>query len=156
LEQLRLGAIDATVLTAPHNFVAERAGFRTLGSSKDILPLPAVGMATLEKRIKEKPDQVKRMLRAILKAMTFIRQNRDDTVRTAMEWLALDRDLAGRSYDAMVSNYAFEGTMDRQQLSQYVDLISQRRPGASQKSFSLADVADFTAVEQARRELERR
>ncbi|MGE5819593.1 MAG: ABC transporter substrate-binding protein [Deltaproteobacteria bacterium] len=156
LEQLRLGAIDATVLTAPHNFVAERAGFRTLGSSKDILPLPAVGMATLERKIKDKPDQVKKMLRAILKAMVFIRQNRDETVQKALEWLALDRDLAERSYEAMLSNYAFDGTMDRQQLSQYVDLVSRRRPGAPQKNFSLADVADFSLIEQARRESERR
>ena len=156
LEQLRLGAIDATVLTAPHNFVAERAGFRTLGSSKDILPLPAVGMATLGKRIKEKPDQVKKVLRAVLKAMAFIRQNRDETVQKAMEWLALDRDLATRSYDAMVSNYAFDGTMDRQQLAQYVELVSQRHPRASQKNFSLADVVDFSMTEQARREMERR
>jgi ABC-type nitrate/sulfonate/bicarbonate transport system substrate-binding protein len=156
LEQLRLGAIDATVLTAPHNFIAERAGFRTLGSSKDILPLPAVGLATLERRLKEKPDQAKKVLRGILKAMAFIRQNRDETVQKAMEWLALDRDLAARSYDAMLPNYAFDGTMDRQQLSQYVDLISQRRSGAAQKNFSLAEVADFTLVEQVRREMERR
>jgi NitT/TauT family transport system substrate-binding protein len=153
LEQLRLGAIDATVLTAPHNFVAQRAGFRTLGSSKDILPLPAVGMATLERKVKDKPDQVKKALRALLKAMAFIRQNRDETVQRAMEWLALDRDLAERSYEAMVFNYAFDGIMDRQQLSQYVELVSRRRPGAPQKNFSLADVADFSFVEQARREL---
>jgi ABC-type nitrate/sulfonate/bicarbonate transport system substrate-binding protein len=156
LEQLRLGAIDATVLTAPHNFIAERAGFRTLGSSKDILPLPAVGMATLEKRIKERPDQVKKLLRAVLKAMVFIRQNRDETVQKAMEWLALDRDLAARSYDAMLPNYAFDGTMDRGQLAQYVQLVSQRQPRATHKTFSLADVADFSMVEQARREIEGR
>src|SRR3972149_4512995 len=31
LEQLRVDAIDATVLTAPNNFMAERAGFHSLG-----------------------------------------------------------------------------------------------------------------------------
>jgi ABC-type nitrate/sulfonate/bicarbonate transport system substrate-binding protein len=118
--------------------------------------LPAVGVATLERRMKEKPDQVKKTLRAVLKAMTFIRQNRDETVQRAMEWLALDRDLAGRSYDAMIANYAFAGIMDRQQLSQYVDLVSRRRPGVPQKNFSLGDVADFSVIEQARRELETR
>src|ERR1041384_207627 len=40
-EQLRAGAIDATVLTAPNNFIAERAGFRSLGSSSALLALPA-------------------------------------------------------------------------------------------------------------------
>lgn len=156
LEQLRLGAIDATVLTAPHNFIAERAGFRTLGSSKDIMPLPAVGMATLERKLKDHPDQVKKTLLALLKALAFIRQNRDETVQKAMAWLSLDRDLAERSYEAMVPNYAFDGTMDRQQLSQYVEFVSRRRPGAPQKRYNLQDVADFSFVEQARRELERR
>ena len=153
LEQLRLGAIDATVLTAPHNFIAERSGFRTLGSSKDILPLPAVGMATLEKRLREKPDQVKKTLRAILKALAFMRKNRDETVQRTMEWLAIDRDLAERSYDAMLPNYSLDGNIDREQLVRYVELVSQRRPGAPQKHFSLADVADFSFIEQAHREL---
>jgi ABC-type nitrate/sulfonate/bicarbonate transport system substrate-binding protein len=153
LEQLRVGAIDATVLTAPHNFIAERSGFRTLGSSKDILPLPAVGMAALERRIKEKPDQVKKTLRAILKAMAFMKNNREETVQKTMEWLALDRDLAERSYDAMLPNYALDGNIDHEQFARYVELIAQRRPGASQKHFSLADVADFSFIEQARRDL---
>ena len=153
LEQLRLGAIDATVLTAPHNFIAERSGFRTLGSSKDILPLPAVGMATLEKRLRDKPDQVTKTLRAILKALAFMRKNRDETVQKTMEWLAIDRDLAERSYDAMLSNYALDGNIDREQLARYVELVSQRRPGALQKHFSLTDVADFSFIDQARREL---
>ena len=153
LEQLRLGAIDATVLTAPHNFIAERSGFRTLGSSKDILPLPAVGMATLEKRLREKPDQVKKTLRAILKALAFMRKKRDETVQRTMEWLAIDRDLAERSYDAMLPNYSLDGNIDREQLVRYVELVSQRRPGAPQKHFSLADVADFSFIEQAHREL---
>jgi ABC-type nitrate/sulfonate/bicarbonate transport system substrate-binding protein len=112
-------------------------------------------MAILERKMKEKPDQVKKTLRAILKAMMFMRQNRAETVQKAVEWLALDRDLAGRSYDAMISNYAFDGVMDRQQLSQYVELVSQRRAGAPQKNFSLGDVADFSFLEQARRELHR-
>ena len=43
MDQLRLGVIDATVLTAPHCFVAERAGFKSLASSKDAVPLPAIG-----------------------------------------------------------------------------------------------------------------
>jgi hypothetical protein len=73
-----------------------------------------------------------------------------------MEWLALDRDLAERSYDAILSNYALDGNIDREQLARYVELVSQRCPGAPQKHFSLVDVADFSFIEQARRELTRR
>lgn len=156
LEQLRVGAIDATVLTAPHNFVAERSGFQTLGSSKDTLPLPAVGMVTLEKRIKDKPDQVKKTLRAVLKAMAYMRKNREDTVLKTMEWLSLDRDLAERSYEAMLPNYAVDGNIDREPFKEFVELIAKRRAGAPQKNISVTDVADFSLLGEARRDAGRK
>src|ERR1051325_5628354 len=109
LEQLRAGAIDATVLTAPNNFIAERAGFRSLGSSSELLALPAVGVATLERRLKEKPEEAKKVLRALLKGMRQMKERRDEAVAVAMEWLGLDRELAERSYDIMLPNYALDG-----------------------------------------------
>jgi hypothetical protein len=91
-------------------------------------------------------------LRALLRALAFMRLNRDETLQNSMAWLGLDRDLAERSYDAMLPNYAFDGSMDRDQFGKYVDMIANRR-AAWQKNFSLADVSDFSFVEQASRDL---
>jgi hypothetical protein len=68
MDQLRLGVIDPTVLTAPYCFVAERAGFKSLGSSNDTLSPLAIGIVTLEQKIKERPEQVKKVLRTVLKS----------------------------------------------------------------------------------------
>ena len=154
LEQLRLGAIDATVLTAPHNFLAERAGFRSLGSSADILALPAVGVATLERRLRERPEEVKKVLRALLKGMRYLKEHREEAVSAAMEWLSLDRDLAERSYDIMLPNYSLDGGIDLAALQASLDQISQMR-GGSRKSLSVAEVTDFSLLEEVRRELGR-
>ena len=152
LEQLRLGAIDATVLTAPHNFVAERVGFRSLGSSKDILAFPAVGIATLERKLKEKPEQVRRAIRSVLKGMKYLKEHREEAVTMAMEWLSLDRDLAERSYDVMLPNYSIDGAIDPAALRASIDLIGQRRGGGvSRKNFSVTDIADFSLLEEVRR-----
>lgn len=78
MDQLRLGVIDATVLTAPYCFIAERADFKSLGSSKDTLSLPAIGIVTLERKINERPDQVKKVLRTVLKSLRFLRENLND------------------------------------------------------------------------------
>jgi NitT/TauT family transport system substrate-binding protein len=152
MDQLRLGAIDATVLTAPNCFVAERAGFRNLGSSKDTLALPAVGVVTLERRIKEKPEQVKKVLRTILKSMRYIRENRDESVKVAMDWLSIDRDLAERSYDLMVANYSYDGSISLEGLKASVDLIAKRSTASPGKSFSPADMVDFSLLEEVRKE----
>jgi NitT/TauT family transport system substrate-binding protein len=152
MDQLRLGAIDATVLTAPNCFVAERAGFRNLGSSKDTLALPAVGVVTLERRIKEKPEQVKKVLRTILKSMRYIRENRDESVKVAMDWLSIDRDLAERSYDLMVANYSYDGSISLDGLKASVDLIAKRSTASPGKSFSPSDMVDFSLLEEVRKE----
>lgn len=154
LEQLRLGAIDATVLTAPHNFIAERAGFKSLGSSRDILAFPAVGLATLERKLKEKPEQVKRVIRSVLKGLRYLKEHRDEAVGLAMEWLSLDRDLAERSYDVMLPNYSIDGGIDPAALKASMELIGQRRPGGLKKGYTVADIADFSFLEEARRGLE--
>ncbi len=153
MDQLRLGVIDATVLTAPHCFVAERAGFKNLGSSRDTLPLPAVGIVTLERKIKERPDQVKKVIRTVLKSMKYLRENREEAVRTAMEWLSIDRDLAERSYDIMVPNYSYDGSIAIEGLKASIDLIAKRSAGASRKIFSPSDMIDFSILEEARQEL---
>ena len=134
MDQLRLGAIDATVLTAPHCFVAERAGFKNLGSSKDTLPLPAVGLVTLERKIKERPDQVKKVIRTVLRGMKYLRENREESVRVAIEWLSIDRDLAERSYDIMLPNYSYDGTIAMDGLKASIDLIAARSAGTSRLS----------------------
>ena len=151
LEQLRLGLIDATILTAPHNFIAERAGFRSLGSSTNILPLPAVGIATLERTVKEKPEQIKGVIRALLKAMRHLKSHREETVRLAMEWLSMDRDLAERSYDVMLPNYSFDGSIDPAALQASIDLLSRRGDGSNRKKLSAKDIADFSLLEETRK-----
>jgi NitT/TauT family transport system substrate-binding protein len=152
LDQLRAGAIDATVLTAPNNFIAERAGFKSLGSSSDLLALPAVGVATLERRLKEKPEEAKKILRAFLKGMRQMRENREEAVAVAMEWLNLDRELAERSYDIMLPNYSLDGRIDPAALQASIDQLNQRRSAGS-KTITPAEVTDFTLLEQVRKEL---
>ena len=152
LEQLRVRAIDATVLTAPNNLLAERAGFRSLGSSSELLPLPAVGISTLERRLKEKPEDVKKILRALLKGMRQMKDRRDEAVATAMDWLTLDRELAERAYDIMLPNYSIDGRIDASSLQASLDQLNQRR-GGSGKALTPADVTDYSLLEQVRKEL---
>ena len=68
-----------------------------------------------------------------------------------MGWLAIDRDLAERSYDVMLPNYSYDGMIPMEGLKASIDLI-QSPP---RKTFSPADMTDFSLLEEARRELAR-
>ena len=89
----RRGAQDGSTAPGRHRchrsnyaalFCRRAGGFKSLGSSKDAVPLPAIGIVTLERKIKEKPEQVKKILRTILKSLRFLRENREEAVRVAM------------------------------------------------------------------------
>jgi len=119
------------------------------------LPLPAVGLVTTERKIKERPDQVKKVLRTILKSLKYLRENREEAVRVAMDWLHIDRDLAERSYDMMLPNYSYDGMISMEGLKASIDLIAARSAGPSRKTFTPADMTDFSILEVARKELAR-
>ena len=44
--------------------------------------------------MREQPDQVKRFLRANVKGLRYMRENRDVALETAMSWLKVDREMA--------------------------------------------------------------
>ena len=52
--------------------------------------------------LRDKPGQVKKMLRALLKAQDFIRNNKSESVRAIADWFKLDATSAQASYDIYV------------------------------------------------------
>jgi len=70
-----------------------------------------------------------------------------------MGWLAIDRDLAERSYDVMLPNYSYDGMIPMEGLKASIDLIQSRSAGPPRKTFSPADMTDFSLLEEVRREL---
>ena len=104
--------------------------------------------------MKEKP-KLKKVIRTVLRGMKYLRENREESVRVAIEWLSIDRDLAERSYDIMLPNYSYDGTIAMDGLKASIDLIAARSAGTSRKIFSPFDMIDFSILEEARRELSR-
>jgi ABC-type nitrate/sulfonate/bicarbonate transport system substrate-binding protein len=81
LEALKRGIIDATMVLIPHVILASNAGFKVLGHAGSFMELSTPGLGTTERILKEKPDQVKRVVRAAVKAILFMRKNKQESVR---------------------------------------------------------------------------
>ena len=65
--QLKAGTIDGTSMTPPQVIRARNEGLHMLGRVKNVPELPSTGLATSEKRIRENPDQVRKVLRAAIR-----------------------------------------------------------------------------------------
>src|SRR4030095_1894994 len=72
---MQTGTVAGAIVTPPNDLKAEAQGFRLLVFSGDFMEDSLLGvLGTSERRIKERPEQVKKMVRAIVKALLFIRQ----------------------------------------------------------------------------------
>jgi NitT/TauT family transport system substrate-binding protein len=82
---LTQGLIDATLLAPPLDYEAKKRGFNVLARADEILIFPETGLVSGVKKIQERPDEIKRVIRAGIKATRYIRGNREGTIQFIME-----------------------------------------------------------------------
>ena len=91
LAALQAGGIDAAIISVPLDIKAEEMGLRRLIRMGDILPVPQVGLAATEDKIKKNPEEVLRVLRATIDGLTYVRSqsNRQDVINIVAKWINL-------------------------------------------------------------------
>jgi len=153
LEALKRGIVDATVVLIPHVIIARNGGFKVLGHAGNYLELSTPGLGVTDQLLKDKRDQVKRTVRAVVKAILFMRKNKEQSVRAAMNWLALDRDVAEKSYDMALDSFSEDGSPTLKGLQNSVTLEKQR--AVITEEIPLTKVFDFSALQEVHSELKR-
>jgi len=153
LEALKRGIVDATVVLIPHVIIARNGGFKVLGHAGNYLELSTPGLGVTDQLLKDKREQVKRTMRAVVKAILFMRKNKEQSVRAAMNWLALDRDVAEKSYDMALDSFSEDGSPTLKGLQNSVTLEKQR--AVIKEEIPLTKVFDFSALQEVHSELKR-
>jgi ABC-type nitrate/sulfonate/bicarbonate transport system substrate-binding protein len=96
---MKQGIISAALLAPPSDYLAMKSGLKRLVSLADIFKDTAfTGLAATSKTIKENPQTVRRMVRAIVRAVIHTRDNSEDALSVSMKRLGLDREAAVDAY----------------------------------------------------------
>jgi NitT/TauT family transport system substrate-binding protein len=74
-QALVAGVVQVVSLSPPHDLLLKNMGYNILAGPPEI-GLPASGLFTSDRLLKENPQAVKRTLRALIKANRFIAENR--------------------------------------------------------------------------------
>jgi len=98
--RMKQGLMDATSAPVPWDYRAKKMGFNVLARAEDLFTYPISGLIVTTKRIKEKPDEIKRVIRAGIKANRYMRGNREGTIPVLMSTYKLDKDVATALYDS--------------------------------------------------------
>jgi ABC-type nitrate/sulfonate/bicarbonate transport system substrate-binding protein len=82
---LKTGAFSAAVVNADESLLGEREGLRTLAFVGDLFPYPFQGFVATDKAIAERPNDIKRWLRAMARSLMFIRERPEEAADIAMK-----------------------------------------------------------------------
>jgi NitT/TauT family transport system substrate-binding protein len=82
---LKTGAFSAAVVNADESLLGEKEGLRTLAFVGDLFPYPFQGFVATDKMIAERPNDIKRWLRSMARALMFIRERPEEAADIAMK-----------------------------------------------------------------------
>ncbi len=91
---MQSGSIDSSMMDYGEAFRAKKTGLKFIVNAAELHGLLAGGVAVNTKKLKEQPDQVLRMLKAMTRALKYVQENPEGTQQVMMSWLKLDREMA--------------------------------------------------------------
>ncbi|HUK41573.1 MAG TPA: ABC transporter substrate-binding protein [Candidatus Acidoferrales bacterium] len=151
-QALDSGIIQAALLGSQGVIQGEKIGLKVIVASADVIDSLAFGgLATSAKKVKENPDQVRRMSRAALKGLRYVWENKSGTVDVIESWLKLDRKVAALTYDLALKSYSRNGEVDDRGILLTADMINARE--RIEKKLNVSDFVDYTQLREARKNL---
>ncbi|HVO91383.1 MAG TPA: ABC transporter substrate-binding protein [Terriglobales bacterium] len=151
LSALKEGVVQVAVISPPADEEGRKMGFHVLARAYELFSFPFVGLGTNSRKLKEKPDEVKRTIRALIKANRYIRENREGTIQTLVEWGRTTPTLAAAAYDSAFKVYNLDGSIPDDGLLAVIDQAAKEIKLTRQVAPS--DVADTTLLREAQKEL---
>jgi ABC-type nitrate/sulfonate/bicarbonate transport system substrate-binding protein len=105
LAALRSGRIQATILSPPTSFAAEKEGYNVL-LDLIVMPLPYNSIISTRRFVRDNPDSARRFIKAHLEAVNLLKTERETGIKTLGKYLrrTMDRHLLEKSYDISVSD----------------------------------------------------
>jgi NitT/TauT family transport system substrate-binding protein len=151
---LESGVVDASLLSVPENIIALEKGYNELIFVGDIVQFAQNGFGTSEKKIRENPDEVYRMVRATLRGLQFVwNKNNQDAVTDVMmkQWKVNDRKMAAEMSKQVTRVLTKDAAVSPESVQVLID--SQRENAKVTRAVAVADVVDYSFLEKARKEL---
>jgi ABC-type nitrate/sulfonate/bicarbonate transport system substrate-binding protein len=139
------GQIDATPISLPFFVVAKRQGFNLLGTASDVIDMATVGIGTSMKKIQQEREQVKKMARAQLDTLRWIKTQKAEVVAFLQKFYDLDEAMAVESH-AIYTKLIID---DARPLAEAIKTVLDQQV---QTGLTLDRVVDASIVDEVLRE----
>jgi NitT/TauT family transport system substrate-binding protein len=142
------GGFDAAILSVEQRYVALDKGMREMFFMGNEVKNSWGTLATTDKLIKENPKMVAGFVRATLKALRYVRQDKEGTISAMLKFSNVSRPQATRVYDDIIGTFTRNGAVDEETQRNDFNIIRQvvntneTMPNTKGYDFSFAVDAD--------------
>ena len=148
---LKQKVVDVIVISPPADSQMEKLGFNILARAHEFFNLPYLGLGANTKKIKERADEVKRVIRAAIKANRYIYENRNGAAEILVEWGKGERDFAYQSYDGIRNLFNLDGSVPEDGLRLVIE--QAKKAAKITREISSSEVANFSLLREAQKSL---
>jgi NitT/TauT family transport system substrate-binding protein len=152
---LESGAIHAAMLEPPFNKMGRKRGFNELVSFNDVMKIPLAGLAVHTEAMKERPGEIVKVIKAVLKSMDSIRNQRGEVLaHMEKSWGIKDPEVREGMYGDIVELYSRTGIASDDKMQNAIQLSQDARKTKS--SVPLSEIVDWSFAKKANEELGKR
>jgi ABC-type nitrate/sulfonate/bicarbonate transport system substrate-binding protein len=148
---LKQGLIAAAVVSPPLDSEGKKVGFNVIARAYELFSFPQAGLGVHVKKLQEKPNEVKRVIKAGIKANRYIRADPEGTIEVMMGWLRLNKQIATATYESTSKAFNDDGSVPEDGL--HLILETNKTQMKIERGISLSDVVDLSILKEAQREL---
>ena len=153
LSALLGGGFDAAVLSVEQRYVALDKGMHEMFFMGNEVKNSWGTLATTDKLIKENPKMVAGFVRATIKALRYLRHDKEGTVSAMLKFSGVSRQQATRVYDDIIGTFTSNGVVDDE--TQRNDLAIIRQVVNTSETLPNARAYDFSFALDADQQLNR-
>jgi NitT/TauT family transport system substrate-binding protein len=151
LAAMKQGLTAATAGAPPSDHLGMKMGFVVLAKAHELFNYPNSGLVTTMKKIKERPDEIKKVIKAGIRANNYIRTNREGTIQFLMSQQKIDREIAAATYDSVHKAFNEDGSVPEDGLRLVIEEV--KKSVKVDRQVSVSDVADLSILREAQKEL---
>ena len=145
LAAMQAGSLDAAMMDYGEAFRAKKAGFRILLNAADYYDALVSGVGVNLNKLRGQPEQVSRFLKAMVKALAYMRENLEGTQTIMSGWLKVDREMGAEIYQLSINNFTKNGSVEESNLNLLTDRMLAE---TGIKGVTASQLVDFALLHQ--------
>lgn len=152
LHALMTGLVQAALLGSQGVIEGEKAGLKVVVAAADVIEsLPFAGVTTTVAKLRDNPQQIKRVLRAGLRSLGYVQDNKAGTVDVIQSWYGVGHEVAAATYDLARRSFSTNGEVSEKGI--LLSMEFARTSGKFEKEMSPSEIVDFSLLREVKKEL---